>query len=85
LERVTIAGIDSHEQHLPVGWVACFAELGGRTGLSGADSSRTTAEFLVGMSYTFSRRAAVRAGLQFPLFKPREFDNAYLLGLVYHF
>ena len=83
-ETVAVA-IDQHEQHLPAGLVNLFAEVSGRTGLSGEEHGRTTAEFLFGASYLVTSHVAIRAGLQFPLFKPREFDNAYLLGLVYHF
>ena len=76
---------DKYGGHFPPGLVNFLAEVTGRTELSGKDHGRTTAEFLFGASYLVTSHVEIRAGLQFPLFKPREFDNAYLLGLVYHF
>jgi hypothetical protein len=76
---------NKHGQHFPAGLVNLLAEVTGRTGLSGEEHGRTTAEFLFGASYMATSYVEIRSGLQFPLFKPREFDNAYLLSLVYHF
>ena len=76
---------DEHGRHFPAGMVNLLAEVTGRTGLSGEEHARTTAEFLFGLSYLVTSHLEIRSGLQFPLFKPREFDNAYIFSLVYHF
>jgi hypothetical protein len=82
--EMVAAADDQHGRHFPAGMVNLLAEVTGRTGLSGEEHGRTTAEFLFGATYLLTSHVEIRAGLQFPLFKPREFDNAYLLGLVYH-
>jgi len=84
-ELVGDAAHDTHGQHFAAGMMNLLAEVNGRTSLSGEEHGRTTAEFLFGATYFVTSHVAIRAGLQFPLFKPKEFDNAYLLGLVYHF
>ena len=84
LEGVVGADHDEHGRHFPAGMIHWLAEVNGRTGLSGREHGRTTAEFLFGATYLVTSYVEIRAGLQFPLFKPREFDTAYLLGLVYH-
>ena len=60
-------------------------ELTGRTHLNKEQDGRSTAELLVGVSYLITSEWEIRAGLQFPLFEPREFDNGYILGLIRHF
>ena len=84
-EMVADVANDTHGQHFPAGMMNLLAEFNGRTSLSGEGHGRTTAEFLFGATYLVTSHVEIRAGLQFPLFKPKEFDNAYLLGLVYHF
>ncbi len=86
LDSGMVAGADDHSgRHFPAGMVNLLAEVTGRTGQSGEEHGRTTAEFLFGATYLVTNHVEIRAGLQFPLFKPRELDNAYLFGLVYHF
>ena len=65
--------------------VNLLLEVTGRTGLSHEERGRTSAEALFGVTYLVTGHVELRAGLQFPLFKPKEFDNAYILSLVYHF
>jgi len=84
-EMVAGADHDTHGQHFLAGMINLLAEITGRTGLGGEEHGRTTAKFLFGVTYLVTSHVEIRTGRQFPLFKPREFDNAYLLGLVYHF
>ena len=37
------------------------------------------------MSYLISSEFEIRAGVQIPLFKPREMDYGFIFGLIYHF
>jgi hypothetical protein len=83
-EEVAGSDHDEHRQHLQSGMIHLLAEATGRTGLSGQEDGRTTTEFLFGAAYLVTSQVEIRAGVQVPLFKPREFDSAYLLGLVYH-
>jgi hypothetical protein len=71
--------------HFPPGMANLLLEVTGRTGLSHEERGRTSAEALFGATYLVTGHVELRAGIQFPLFKPKEFDNAYILSLVYHF
>ncbi len=72
-------------RHFPPGLINFITELTGRTQLNGEQEGRSTAEVLFGVSYLITSEWEIRAALQFPLFEPREFDNGYVIGLIYHF
>ena len=79
---------DEHDhggRHFPPGMINFITEFTGRSGLSGDERGRGTGEFLFGTSYLITSDWEARVAVQFPLFKPREFDNAYIFGLIYHF
>ena len=72
-------------RHFPAGLTNFIAEITGRTRLRGEGDARSTAEILFGMSYLISSEFEIRAGVQIPLFKPREMDYGFIFGLIYHF
>ena len=72
-------------RHFPPGLTNFIAEITGRTRLKGEGGARTTAEILLGTSYLISSEYEIRAGVQVPLFKPREMDYGFIFGLIYHF
>lgn len=79
---------DEHEhvgRHFPIGLINFIAEVSGKTSLSGRSRGETTADFTFGITYLLTVNIEIRAAVQFPLLKPREFDNGYLFSLVYHF
>ena len=82
----TSSGVSTHGgRHFPPGLINFITELTGRTPLNGEQEGRSTAEILFGVSYLLTSEWEIRAGLQFPLFEPREFDNGYVIGLIHHF
>lgn len=77
---------DGHgSRDFPPGLVNLITEVTARTALNGEESGRSTAEFLFGPSYLITSHLEIRGALQFPLFNPREFDNAYIFSLIHHF
>ncbi len=76
---------DYGERHFPPGLTHFNAGITGRTRLRGDGAIRSTAEILFGTSYLISSEFEVDAGVQVPLFKPREMDYGFIFGLIYHF
>jgi hypothetical protein len=77
--RRTFAG------NFPSGMASLLLEVTGQTELTRERRGQTSAEALFGLTYLVTGQVELRAGLQFPLFKPKEFETAYIVGLVYHF
>ena len=76
---------DADVRHFPSGMVNLMTEFTGKTEMSGAERGRSTGGILFGVSYLVTSSWEIRAAAEFPLFNPREFDNMYTLGLIYHF
>lgn len=75
-----------HEgHHAPPGLTSLIAEFTGRTVLDGQESGRSSGELLIGVSYQITDSIEGRIGYQFPLFKPKELDGAFILGVIIHF
>ena len=60
-------------------------ELSGRTGLSGQDDGRDTAEILFGASYNFTETWETRGGYIVAVGGERDIDDGFVLSLIYHF
>jgi hypothetical protein len=71
--------------HFSPGMFSLLGEIDGRTGLSGEDNDTSTAQALLGASLSLTSKVDVRGGYILPLGKPREIDNAFILGVVVHF
>lgn len=54
-------------------------------GLSDEISGDLHATGLIGLSHSWSEQFAVRAGYHFPMSSPREFDTAFIVGIVRFF
>jgi hypothetical protein len=78
---------DEHDEgnHFPPGLTSWILEFTGRSGTWGPNNGRSTAELLLGVSYTITEHTQVRAGYQFPLGSPRDLDGRAILGAIYHF
>lgn len=74
-----------HHYHYPPGLISLSAELNGRTALSGEESGVSTAEAIIGITYSVTDSLDIRGAYMFPVFKPKELDNGWIAGLVYHF
>jgi hypothetical protein len=71
--------------HFPPGLANLIVELTGRTGLSGENDGRTTAEVLFGASYNFTESWEVRGGYQIPVGGQRDIDDGFVFSVIYHF
>ena len=71
--------------HGVAGSLNLLTEFSGRTGLSGEADSMSSFELLFGASVALSGRWEVRGGYQFPVGGRSEFDDSFLLGVVFHF
>jgi len=70
---------------LPAGLTSLILEFTGRTAIRGADQGLATQELLFGISHNVSAAWELRAAYQIPLGQPEEFDDSFILGLIYHF
>ena len=77
----------SHHDHGPTaaGMFHLHFEVTGSTPLNGDDKGDINLEGLVGVSYGVSSHLDIRAGYLFPVTSPKEFDEGYTAGLIFHF
>lgn len=78
-------GHDDEGHHFLPGMTSLIVEVNARTLTSGEDEGRSTAELLFGVNYALTERVQLRAGYQFPLFKPSDLEERVVTGLIYHF
>ena len=78
-------GAHAGQAHFPPGLTNLIVELSGRTGLSGEDDGRSTAEVLFGASYNVTETWEVRGGYQIPVGDEQDIDDAFVFSLIYHF
>ena len=71
--------------HFPPGLTNLIVEFTGRTGLSGADDDRSTAEVLFGASYNVDETWEIRGGYTLPVGGERDVDDGFVLSVIYHF
>jgi hypothetical protein len=77
---------DEHEgAHFPPGLITLSIEFSGGVSLSGRERGNTSTQFLFGAGYALTDRVELRGAMLFPMFKPRDFDNGYQFGVVFHF
>jgi hypothetical protein len=74
-----------HHVHFPPGMTSLIAELTGERALSGEDDGDSVHSLLLGVTYAVSGDLEIRGGYEFPLGSPEEFDDSFVLGLIYHF
>lgn len=60
-------------------------ETTGSTRLNSSDKGDTTLEGLIGVSYGFAKGFDIRAGYQFPITSPKDFDHGFTTGVIFHF
>ena len=60
-------------------------EFTGRTGLSGEDDDRGTAEVLFGASYNVTGTWEVRGGYVVSVGGEQDIDDGFVFSLIYHF
>ena len=70
---------------LPAGLTNLILEFTGRTAIRGSDQGRATQELLFGISHSLAAAWELRVAYQIPIGNPEEFDDAFVLGLIYHF
>jgi hypothetical protein len=75
----------AHHAHSSAGLLHFHLEATGSTPLNGSDQGDITLEGLVGVSYGITAGLDIRAGYQFPITSPREFDHGFTAGLIIHF
>jgi hypothetical protein len=78
-------GEQDEGNHFPPGLTSWILEYTGQSGTWGPNNGRTTGEMVVGVNYTVTEHTQVRAGYQFPVFSPRDFDSRVVIGAIYHF
>lgn len=79
------ASIDNHGHSSAAGLINLHLEVTGSVGISGEDEGIVNAEGLLGISYGASSNIDVRAGFEFPLSSPNDFDGGLVTGFVWHF
>jgi hypothetical protein len=84
-KRAAAHGHDDERHLFPAGMTSLIAEINARTLTAGDDEGRSTAEILFGVNYALTERLQLRAGYQFPLFKPSDLEERIVTGLIYHF
>jgi len=80
-----VHGDHAAESHMPFGLTSLLLEYTGRTGLSGEDDNRNTAEILFGVSHTLNESLEVRGAYQLPVGGTEDIDYSYVLSVIYHF
>lgn len=71
--------------HFPSGLLNLIAEIRGGHPIDGDERGSGTAEWILGASYSITPHVEVRGALTFPAWNPREFDNGFIVSLIYHF
>ena len=71
--------------HFPPGFTSLIAEITGSVVLDGEDDGAASHQLLLGISYSVSDWLEVRAAFQASIGQPREFDEAIIAGLIFHF
>jgi hypothetical protein len=69
--------------HFPPGFMSVIGEVTGSVALDG--ESEAMHQVLLGVSYSVSDWLEVRAAVQASIGQPREFDEAFIAGLIFHF
>ena len=80
-----VESIDSHGHSTDGGLFHLHFEITGSVGLGGEGSGDVVAEGLLGFSFGISSAVDLRAGYEFPLSSPNEFDSGFVTGIVWHF
>jgi len=78
-------GHAEEHNHYPPGLISLTAELDGRTPLSGEESGISTAEVILGLTYSLTDNLDIRGAYIVPVFEPEELRNGWIGGLIYHF
>ena len=74
-----------HHDHSSAGMLHLHLEFTGSTPINGDDQGDIYLEGLVGISYAFAAGFDLRAGYMFPITSPKDFDNGFTAGVVFHF
>src|SRR5688572_5066076 len=74
-----------HHVHFPPGMTSVIAELTGEMALSGDQDGDSSHSLLLGVTYTLSGDLELRGGYELPVGGHEEFDDSFVLGLIYHF
>lgn len=74
-----------HLAHSSAGLLNFHLEATSSTPLNGTDEGDVNIEGLIGISYGLSAGVDIRAGYQFPITSPRDFDHGITAGLIFHF
>ena len=77
----------SHQghSHATAGLLHLHLEATGSTPLNGPDQGDINLEGLIGISYGVTADFDIRAGYLFPITSPKDFDEGFTAGLIYHF
>ncbi|MHC5028283.1 MAG: transporter [Planctomycetota bacterium] len=82
-ELVTADG--AVRSHFPEGQLSLIAELLGEHPLDGDEDGQGTGAWLFAASYSLTPNIDLRAGVTLPAWRPREFDNGAVFGVIVHF
>ena len=85
IHTIDDGGAASASGHVPAGRLNLIAELLGEHALDGDEEGTGTGEWILGASYAVSPDVELRAAATFPAWRPREFDQGVIVGLIVHF
>lgn len=75
----------SDHGHATEGLLHLHLEATGSTPLNGDDKGDINLEGLVGISYGLATSFDIRAGYLFPITTPKDFDEGFTAGVIFHF
>lgn len=84
-ERSVSHGDHDHHANSTAGLFNIHLEATGSTPLNGDDKGDINLEGLIGISYGFAAGFDIRAGYLFPITSPKDFDNGFTAGVIFHF